>query len=48
MSLKLNTKYLEKFIAPHEMEGAKAQAMLAAQTLESKNGQGSDFLGWTV
>ena len=48
MSLKLNTKYLEKFIAPHEMEGAKAQAMLAAQTLESKNGQGSDFLGWTT
>ena len=48
MSLKLNTKYLEKFIAPHEMEGAKAQAMLAAQTLESKSGQGSDFLGWTT
>ncbi len=48
MSLKLNTKYLEKFIAPHEMEGAKAQAMLAAQTLESQNGQGSDFLGWTT
>ena len=46
MSLKLNTKYLEKFIAPHEMEAAKAQAMLAADTLESKSGQGNDFLGW--
>ncbi|MBP0963878.1 MAG: glucose-6-phosphate isomerase [Oscillospiraceae bacterium] len=46
MSLKLNTKYLEKFIAPHEMEAAKAQAMLAANTLESKSGQGNDFLGW--
>lgn len=46
MSLKLNTKYLEKFIAPHEMEAAKAQAMLAANTLESRSGQGNDFLGW--
>ena len=46
MSLKLNTKYLEKFIAPHEMEAAKAQATLAANTLESKSGQGNDFLGW--
>lgn len=45
--LHLNTKYLESFIAPHEMEAAKAQAELAAKILEDKSGAGNDFLGWT-
>ncbi len=44
--LKLDTKYLEKFIAPHEMEGMKAQTELAAKTVFEKSGAGSDFLGW--
>lgn len=45
---KLNAKYLSDFIAPHEIEAAGAQAMLAADTLEKKNGLGNDFLGWTT
>lgn len=44
--LKLNTKYLEKYIAPHEMEAIKAQTMLAADTVENKTGEGNDFIGW--
>lgn len=44
--LKLNTKYLEKYIAPHEMEAIKAQTMLAADTVMNKTGEGNDFLGW--
>ncbi|MCM1524912.1 MAG: glucose-6-phosphate isomerase [Ruminococcus sp.] len=46
-SLHLNTKYLEDFIAPHELEAAKAQTELAAKILSDRSGAGSDFLGWT-
>lgn len=46
MSISLNTKYLKSFVAPHEMEAAKAQAELAAKTLHEKSGLGNDFLGW--
>ncbi|MCR5167320.1 MAG: glucose-6-phosphate isomerase [Oscillospiraceae bacterium] len=45
---KLNAKYLSDFIAPHEIEAAGVQAMLAADTLEKKCGLGNDFLGWTT
>lgn len=44
--LKLNTKYLEGFVTPEEMENIKPQAMLAAKTLEERTGAGNDFLGW--
>ncbi len=44
--LHLNTKYLESYIAPHEMDAVKAQAELAAKTLEERTGAGNDFLGW--
>ena len=46
MPISLNCKYLSKFIAPHELEAAKAQAELAAKTLHDRSGLGSDFLGW--
>ncbi len=46
MSIKLNTKYLQDFIAPHEMENIKEQTMLAAKTLSDRSGAGNDFLGW--
>ena len=46
MSISLNTKYLQGFIAPHELENAKAAAELAAKTLSDKSGAGNDFLGW--
>ena len=46
MSISLNTKYLQIFVAPHEIEAAKASAELAAKTVISRSGAGSDFLGW--
>ncbi len=46
MSISLNTKYLQNFVAPHEIEAAKASAELAAKTVISRSGAGSDFLGW--
>ncbi len=46
MSISLNTKYLKNFIAPHEMESAKAATELAAKTLMERSGAGNDFLGW--
>lgn len=46
MSISLKTKYLQDFIAPHEMENIKAETELAAKTLNDKSGAGNDFLGW--
>lgn len=46
MSISLKTKYLQDFIAPHEMENIKAEAELAAKTLKDRSGAGNDFLGW--
>ena len=46
MSLKLNTNYLENFVAPHEFEGTKAQITAAHNELMSGTGLGNDFLGW--
>ena len=48
MSISLKTKYLQNFVAPHELENAKPAAMLAAKMLEEKSGAGSDFLGWST
>ena len=46
MSLKLNSKYVQKFINDDEMNGIKAQVETAAQVLHEKTGLGNDFLGW--
>ena len=46
MSLKLVTKYTEKFIAPHELEACRAQLTAAYETLKNRSGLGNDFLGW--
>ena len=46
MSLKLNDKYVRKFISDDEFTGIKAQTETAAKTLHDRNGLGSDFLGW--
>ena len=46
MSIKLNTKYLANFVSETELEAIKPQIETAVNTLHTKNGQGSDFLGW--
>ncbi len=46
MSIKLITKYCDKFVAPHELEVCRAQLSCAYETLKKRNGPGNDFLGW--
>lgn len=46
MSVKLNTNYLDSFIAADELDGIRAQAETAAKILHEKSGLGNDFLGW--
>ena len=46
MSIKLITKYADKFVAPHELEAIRAQLTCAYKTLEDRSGPGNDFLGW--
>lgn len=46
MSVKLVTKYADKFVAQHELEAVKVQVSAAHNTLVTKSGLGNDFLGW--
>lgn len=46
MAIKLNSKYLEGYIAQHEIDAMKAQLEAANNTLVNKSGLGNDFLGW--
>lgn len=46
MSISLNTRYLQNFIAPHEIDAAEAQTELAAKIVAERSGAGNDFLGW--
>ena len=46
MSIKLVTKYADKFINSHELDAVRAQITAAHQLLTTKSGLGIDFLGW--
>jgi len=46
MAIKLNSKYVEKFIQQHELDAMKPQILTAHETLKNRSGLGSDFLGW--
>ncbi len=46
MSVKLNTKYLEGFVSNEDFEKIKPEVLSAVGVLNSRNGAGSDFLGW--
>lgn len=46
VAVKLNTKYLKEFVSEHELEGAKSQITAAHNLVETRSGQGNDFLGW--
>lgn len=46
MSLKLNGKYVQKFVNEDEMSGIKAQVETASKVLHDRTGLGNDFLGW--
>lgn len=46
MSLRLNSKYVKKFVNEDEMNGIKPQVEAAAKLLHDRTGLGNDFLGW--
>ncbi|MBR2876730.1 MAG: glucose-6-phosphate isomerase [Clostridia bacterium] len=46
MSVKLNTKYLEGFVAESDVEAIKAEVSSAVELLNTRKGAGNDFLGW--
>ncbi len=46
MAIRLNSKYLEPFVAQHEIEAMKPQIETAHNTLMQRTGAGNDFLGW--
>ena len=46
MSIKLVTKYADKFINSHELDAVRAQITAVHQLLTTKSGLGNDFLGW--
>ena len=46
MSLSVNEKFLQGFVAAHELEYLRPDALAALDRVSEKSGAGSDFLGW--
>ncbi len=46
MGVKLNTKYIDKFVQSEELTSVFTQVQLAHELLHGRQGSGSDFLGW--
>ena len=46
MSIKLNEKYVRKFISADELAEMQSEISKAVDVLESRSGAGNDFLGW--
>ena len=48
MSLKLNDKFISGFVSADELAAVKDEAIEALKLVFSKEGAGSDFLGWST
>ena len=46
LSVKLNTKYLNGFVSDSDIKAIEPEVLSAVELLNSRNGAGSDFLGW--
>ncbi|MEE0969568.1 MAG: glucose-6-phosphate isomerase [Clostridia bacterium] len=46
MSVKINSKYVEKFVSENDLKTIKPDIEKAAEILDSRSGAGNDFLGW--
>ena len=46
MAIKLNANYLGDFVSAEELSKIKEEVVAAHNTLKSRSGEGSDFLGW--
>lgn len=48
MSVKLIDRYVGELVTPADIEAIAPEVKKAAQVLESKTGEGNDFLGWVT
>ena len=46
LSVKLNTKYLEGFVSEDDVKKIEPEVLSAVELLNSRTGEGNDFLGW--
>ncbi|MBE6631754.1 MAG: glucose-6-phosphate isomerase [Ruminococcaceae bacterium] len=46
MLVELNQKYVTKFVGEGELDAIQSEITKAASLLDSRSGEGSDFLGW--
>ena len=46
MSVKLNSKFSENIVSQSDLQAMEERAIKALETLNNKDGAGSDFLGW--
>ena len=46
MAVKLNTKYLDGFVANSDVDAISGEVASAVELLNSRKGAGNDFLGW--
>ena len=46
MSFTVNEKFLSGFLAAHELENLRPEAVAALDRVKAKTGAGNDFLGW--
>lgn len=46
MSVKLNSKFSENIVSQSDLQAMEERAVKALETLNNKDGAGSDFLGW--
>ena len=46
MAVKLNTKYLENFVAKEDVDAISGEVASAVELLNNRTGAGNDFLGW--
>ena len=48
MALKFNSNYAAEFLRENDIKGLEPSVLVAHDLLESKEGLGNDFLGWTT
>jgi glucose-6-phosphate isomerase len=46
LAVKLNTKYLQNFVAKEDLDAISGEVASAVELLNNRTGAGNDFLGW--
>ena len=46
MALKLNSKFVDKYVSAEDIDAISSEVYAAKKVLDSRTGEGNDFLGW--